>query len=92
VRPTWKDGWYWWATARERPGWGYPESVKVPHPLWDKLEHTFNYDPVVFKEYPTVRAAVEALVAAWAPGLVAPAKKAAPKKAAAKKAAPKKKS
>jgi hypothetical protein len=72
---TWKDGWYWWATAREKRGWGYPDSAVIPHPLWDKLEHTFNYDPLVFKEYPTVRRAVEVLIAAWAPALVAPRRK-----------------
>src|SRR5262249_52709196 len=48
---TWKDGWYWWATAREQPGWGYPASATIPHPLWEQLAHTFNYDPLVFKEY-----------------------------------------
>jgi hypothetical protein len=67
---TWKDGWYWWATDREKRGWGYPDSAVIPHRLWDKLGHTFNYDPLVFKEYPTVRGALEALIAAWAPDLV----------------------
>ena len=72
---TWKDGWYWWATAREKRGWGYPASAVIPHPLWHELKHTFSYDPLVFKEYPTVRAALEALIAAWAPGLVAARRK-----------------
>jgi hypothetical protein len=39
------------------------------------MAHTFNYDPLVFKEYPTVRAALEALIAAWSPELVATRKK-----------------
>lgn len=67
---SWRDGWYWWATANEQPGWGYPESATLPHAQWKALAHTFNYDPVAFKEYETVRGAVEALVAAWDAALV----------------------
>lgn len=86
---TWHDGWYWWATDREHPGWGYPEAAALPHAQWKELAHTFNYDPLVFKEYPTVRGAVEALIAAWDVALVTPGE--APVKAPKRKAAPKKK-
>ena len=61
----WKDGWYWWATARERKGWGYPKACRLPRTLWGRMKHTFDYDPAVFKEYPSVRAAIEAVIAAW---------------------------
>jgi hypothetical protein len=29
------------------------------------LNHSFDYDPVMFKEYETVRATYEAVIAAW---------------------------
>src|SRR5262245_43591717 len=29
---TWQDGWYWWATSRERRGWGYPPAAGSPSP------------------------------------------------------------
>jgi uncharacterized protein (TIGR02996 family) len=61
----WKDGWYWWTTASERKGWGYPKDCRLPRALWGRMKHTFDYDPRVFKEYPTVRGAIEAVIAAW---------------------------
>jgi uncharacterized protein (TIGR02996 family) len=62
---TWKDGWYWWATSREREGWGYPKAAVLPHKYWNRMKHTFPYDPLVFKEYRSVRAAIEALIKSW---------------------------
>jgi hypothetical protein len=62
---TWHEGWYWWATSRERRGWGYPPSGVLPHRVWKRLGHSFAYDPLVFKEYPSVRAAIEALIDGW---------------------------
>ena len=61
----WKIGWYWWTTAGERKGWGYPKGCRLPRTLWGRMKHTFDYSPRVFKEYPTVRGAVEAVIAAW---------------------------
>jgi hypothetical protein len=61
----WKVGWYWWTTANERRGWGYPKACRLPRTLWSRMTHTFDYDPKVFKEYPTVRGAIEAVIAAW---------------------------
>jgi uncharacterized protein (TIGR02996 family) len=62
---TWRDGWWWWTTDREESPWGYPAESALPHKLWQKMRHTFDYDPCVFKEYPTVRSAVEAVLEAW---------------------------
>ena len=61
----WKNGWWWWTTASTRKGWGYPKTCRLPRTLWEKMKHTFNYSPLVFKEYPTVRAAIEAVIAVW---------------------------
>jgi hypothetical protein len=61
----WKDGWYWWTTAGEKKGWGYPKACRLPRTLWGRMKHTFEYDPAVFKEYPTVRGAIEAVIAVW---------------------------
>lgn len=72
---SWHDGWYWWATRRERRGWGYDRSCVLPHRQWDRVRHSFSYDPLVFKEYPSVRAATEALMAVWAQSLVAQRKR-----------------
>ncbi len=62
---SWHDGWYWWTTSRERRGWGYPKSCVVPQRIWSRMTHTLPYDPLVFKEYPTIRAALEALIQGW---------------------------
>lgn len=62
---SWKNGWYWWTTAQEGDGWGYSPCCVLPHRIWRRLKHTFPYDPLVFKEYPTVRQAIETLIAAW---------------------------
>ena len=61
----WRRGWFWWTTGIQRPNWGYPKSCRLPRMLWQPMKHTFDYDPMVFKEYPTVRAAIEAVMAAW---------------------------
>ena len=61
----WKDGWWWWTTAATRKGWGYPKSCRLPRTMWGRMKHSFPYDPVVFKEYPTVREAIESVIAAW---------------------------
>jgi len=58
----WKEGWYWWTTDEEDEPWGYPAGCVLPHKLWKRLAHTFDYKPVVFKEYETARRAVEALL------------------------------
>jgi hypothetical protein len=63
----WGDGWFWWAVEDRSYGreWGHPASCRLPAALWEHLPHTFTYGPAVFKEYPTLRAAYEALFAAW---------------------------
>jgi uncharacterized protein (TIGR02996 family) len=63
----WHDGWFWWVVADRHPdgGWGYPLACRLPARLWDRLPHSFAYSPSVFKEYPTCRAAYEAVFAAW---------------------------
>jgi hypothetical protein len=65
----WHDGWFWWSVDEPYHGreWGHPPSCRLPRAVWGKLRHTFSYDPAVFKEYPTVRAAYEALIDAWPP-------------------------
>jgi uncharacterized protein (TIGR02996 family) len=63
---SWAEAWYWWTTENERDEqWGYPDACTLPFPLWDRLRHTFDYDPTTFKEYPTLRATYEALIDAW---------------------------
>lgn len=62
---TWRKGWFWWTTDRERAPWGYPDSCMLPHDLWDRLRHKFGYDPMVFKEYRSIRAALEAVLTGW---------------------------
>ncbi len=61
------DGWSWWATDDPSAGrgWGLPAGCRLPAPLWGLLRHTFRYPPLVIKEYPTVRAAAEAVLEAW---------------------------
>ena len=63
---SWQEGWWWWARGSEKNPWGYPKTSTLPERLWKKLLHTFPYDPCVFKEYPTVRGAIEAVLEAWA--------------------------
>jgi hypothetical protein len=63
----WHEGWCWWvredmASARE---WGYPRECCLPLVVWERLRHSFDYDPGTFKQYPSRRAAYEALFAAW---------------------------
>jgi uncharacterized protein (TIGR02996 family) len=63
----WNDGWYWWARADPYigQGWGHPLHCRLPYQVWEKLHHTFTYDPLVVKQYPTQRDAYEALLDAW---------------------------
>jgi hypothetical protein len=63
----WHDGWYWWAQDDISYGndWGHGNWCRLPRLLWKNLPHTFNYNPAVFKEYETRRAAYEALFRAW---------------------------
>jgi uncharacterized protein (TIGR02996 family) len=65
--PAWHEGWYWWAVenSQARRNWRYPRSCCLPQALWDRLKHYFDYPPSVFKDYPTGRAAYEALFTAW---------------------------
>jgi hypothetical protein len=64
----WHDGWLWWAVDDPRYGrdWGHPRSCMLEPDIWGRLEHSFKYDPAVFKEYKTAREAFEALFDAWA--------------------------
>jgi uncharacterized protein (TIGR02996 family) len=63
----WHDGWFWWSVDEPFHGrdWGHDPHCLLPAAVWQKLRHTFNYDPAVFKEYPTRRSAYEALIEAW---------------------------
>lgn len=64
--PSWNDGWYWWAVEGAYwAEWGHPRPCQLPRKLWDLLPHSFAHEPSVFKEYPTRRAAYEALFAAF---------------------------
>src|SRR5262249_1881517 len=64
---TWNDNWMWWALDTRSYGgdWGHPAECRLPDELWKHLPHSFKYDPAVFKEYPTCRAAYQAVFAAW---------------------------
>jgi uncharacterized protein (TIGR02996 family) len=63
----WHDGWYWWALDDPYAGqtWGHPLHCRLPHRLWNRLKHSFKYEPAVFKEYASQRQAYEALLEAW---------------------------
>jgi hypothetical protein len=63
----WHDGWYWWALDHPSAGadWGHPLYCRLPEQVWRKLRRTFEFEELVFKEYPTRRAAYEALFEAW---------------------------
>lgn len=63
----WSPGWLWWAIDDPslRIDWGHPAHCCLPPFVWDELSHSFPYDPAVFKQYPTTRAAYEALIDAW---------------------------
>jgi uncharacterized protein (TIGR02996 family) len=62
----WTDGWYWWAI--DDPvgrGWGHPPTCHLPRPLWKRLENHFPFDVGVFKHFPSLQAAYEALFDVW---------------------------
>jgi uncharacterized protein (TIGR02996 family) len=63
----WHEGWYWWALDDPYAGadWGHPLHCRLPLKVWHRLQHGFTWTPLVFKEYPTLRAAYEALLEAW---------------------------
>ncbi len=63
----WHDGWFWWALddPYEGQAWGHPLHCRLPLRVWNRLRHGFKYEPRVFKEYPSQRAAYEALLEAW---------------------------
>jgi hypothetical protein len=63
----WHEGWYWWAIDDPYSGesWGHPRHCQLPPEVWRQLQHTIPYVPAVMKEYPTQRAAYEALFEAW---------------------------
>jgi hypothetical protein len=68
-RPTdaFQDGWYWWAVHDPGYGadWGHSQQCRLPRELWRWLRHTFGHEPLVCKEYASVRSAYEALLDAW---------------------------
>lgn len=64
----WHMGWYWWTTDEQDSPWGYPPACILPNRLWNQMEHTFPYDPGTFKEYPTVRVALERVMEVWRKG------------------------
>ncbi len=65
--PTWNDGWFWWARQELQliADWGHPRSCRLPTPIWKLMRHTFAQSPLVFKEYPTLQSAYEALFEVW---------------------------
>jgi hypothetical protein len=69
----WRDGWFWWAKDDQAVGWewGHEPTCRLPGVVWRKLKHSFQHEPLVFKDYPSRQAAYEALIAAWP--LVVPA-------------------
>ena len=77
---SWHDGWYWWVI--DRPNYAPEKSARLPPALWNLLSHSFRYAPSVFKEYPTRRAAYEALFDAWP--LFAPSNRVARKREGAR--------
>lgn len=62
-----KDGWFWWAIDDPHYGrdWGHPRTCRLPPALWNRLRNPFDFEPLVFKHYPTAEEAYEALLAAW---------------------------
>jgi hypothetical protein len=61
----WHKGWYWWARLGDGYHWGHPVACRLPITVWRQLSHTFKYNPRVFKEYPSLRQAYEALYQIW---------------------------
>jgi uncharacterized protein (TIGR02996 family) len=61
----WGEGWYWWARQPDVKLWQIPATCGLTNRLWKELAHTFDYDPVTFKEYRTRRGAYEALIEGW---------------------------
>lgn len=68
-----RDGWFWWGRELQdyARDWGHPATCHLPRKLWARLKHSFAHEPSVYKDYPTARAAYEALLAVWP--LVGPA-------------------
>ena len=64
---SWHDGWFWWALDDRDSGaeWGHPLHCRLPRGVWKHLRRTFDHAESVFKEYPTQRAAYDALLEAW---------------------------
>ena len=64
--PGWKDGWFWWG-VEEKYGrdWGHPPTCLLPPDLWKRLKNLLPYDVSVFKHFPSLQAAYEALFDAW---------------------------
>jgi len=80
----WHDGWYWWTTGEKlKDDWGYSAGCALPDRVWKKLRHEFSYNPLVFKEYPTVREALNAVVRVWNERLLLPLKRKASRSASA---------
>ena len=57
------DGWYWWVI--DEPDWSEEKACRLPPELWNRLARSLPYVPRVFKDYPTRRAAYEALFEVW---------------------------
>ena len=60
---SWRDAWYWWVI--DERNWAEVRACRLPPKLWNRLAHSFPYEPGVFKDFPTRRAAYEALFEAW---------------------------
>jgi hypothetical protein len=67
---SWQEGWYWWADEEQSfsRSSGIPGHCRLPPPLWQHLGHRLGFPPSLFKDYPTLREAYEALFAAWRKG------------------------
>src|SRR4051794_35713239 len=64
--PAWHDGWYWWGVEGDYGrDWGHPPGCRLPRELWKGLKNHFDHDVSVFKHFPSLEAAYEALFDAW---------------------------
>jgi uncharacterized protein (TIGR02996 family) len=64
----WHNGWYWWVLETPFSWRGFPPECCLPQAVWDRLPHSFDYTPAVLKQYPSRRAAYQALFVAWRAG------------------------